>query len=75
MFYGDQVNGLEKEGLVRRSVHSKDRRITSAELTDDGSMLIESIVPSLVEHFVGLSLSVASLASNEEEQLSQLLRR
>ena len=35
------VDGLEKEGLVRRVAHANDRRVTLVEITDAGRRLAE----------------------------------
>jgi len=40
------VSQLEKKGLLKRVVSEKDRRVFYAELTDNGTKLIEEIFPA-----------------------------
>ncbi|OHT81619.1 MarR family winged helix-turn-helix transcriptional regulator [Mycobacteroides saopaulense] len=35
------IDGLEREGLVRRTPHARDRRITCVEITDAGSQVAQ----------------------------------
>jgi len=66
------IDGLEEDGLVRRSADHADRRVTYVELTKDGEILAERIVPAVIQ----FSMDVAQIFSPEELQtlLSMLAR-
>ncbi|MBA0047969.1 MarR family winged helix-turn-helix transcriptional regulator [Mycobacterium sp. NPDC050853] len=64
------IDGLEKEGLVRRVPHQRDRRITCLEITDTGRRF------ALTE--LGPSQSAAAalfddLSTKEQDELLRLL--
>jgi DNA-binding MarR family transcriptional regulator len=66
------VDGLEKDGLVRRVPSLTDRRTVYVELTDAGLAFAERIVPSFAS-FMGAIFEGFSAA--EKRQLSELLDR
>jgi DNA-binding MarR family transcriptional regulator len=45
------VDGLEKQGLVTRTVDPTDRRVVYVELTDRGKQVCGSITPAVVDLF------------------------
>lgn len=57
------IDGLEKEGLVRRVVNQADRRVTFVELTDKGDELGSRVVP-----LIGDFMAVTCRDFNEEEK-------
>lgn len=59
------VNNLEERGLVRRKRRESDRRFVSVELTDEGSELIQEVLP---DH-VGTIREIFEELSDEEQRL------
>ena len=66
------VNGLERRGLVSRTVSEADRRVRIATLTDEGSDLIGRIFP---EHRVAIRDAVSGLTREEQKRATELLSR
>ena len=66
------VDGLERDGLVRRTPSEDDRRVTLAELTREGAAHIESIMP---EHLARIALMTAGLSKKEQKSLVRLLSK
>ncbi|HEX5368496.1 MAG TPA: MarR family transcriptional regulator [Dehalococcoidia bacterium] len=66
------VDGLEKEGLVRRAPHPTDRRTVYVQLTDEGMQFAMRIVPSLAR-FMGEMLT--GFSEDEKQTLGDLLER
>ncbi|HEV2473877.1 MAG TPA: MarR family transcriptional regulator, partial [Chthonomonadales bacterium] len=66
------VDGLEKEGLVVRSSKPQDRRVVLAELTDQGDMLLQSVLPG---HLHELRRLWNGLDEEETQALVDLLIR
>lgn len=64
------IDGLEKEGLVRRSVNQQDRRVTFVELTEKGDALATELVP-LIGQFMATTAS--TLTDEEKRQFINLL--
>jgi len=58
------IDGLEQDGLVRRTADAADRRVTYVELTDEGRTVAERIVPAVVQ----FATDVAQEFSPEELQ-------
>src|SRR4051812_707642 len=58
------IDGLEQDGLVRRTADQNDRRVTYVELTPDGKALAERIVPAVVQ----FAMDVAQEFTPEELQ-------
>jgi DNA-binding MarR family transcriptional regulator len=48
------VDGLEKDGLVRRVPHEDDKRRTWTELTDAGAQSFQRILPTILKHTDGI---------------------
>ena len=70
------VDRIEFSGLVRRTPHQSDRRVTLVELTDQGSDLLERVMPDIKRVVVE---GFASRLTNEQAQtlrsiLEQLLQ-
>ena len=70
------VDRIEFSGLVRRTAHQSDRRVTLVELTDQGSDLLERVMPDIKRVVVE---GFASRLTNEQAQtlrsiLEQLLQ-
>lgn len=64
------ADGLEKEGLVRRVPHGRDRRITLVEITDSGREIAKKeLGPS---HLATAAL-FDDLTSSERKELKRLL--
>ena len=66
------MDRLQREGLVTRRRCSTDRRVVWAELTEDGSHLIEQVFPYHAEFIRDL---LGGLAADERETLRQLLKK
>lgn len=58
------IDGLEQDGLVRRTADQADRRVTYVELTDEGKRVAERIVPAVVQ----FAMDVARQFTPEELQ-------
>ncbi|MDN4619033.1 MarR family transcriptional regulator [Paenibacillus sp. PsM32] len=63
------INGLEKDGLIRRGAH-EDRRMTSIHLTDEGKQLIHSTLPVYMEQINQL---MSHITEDEQKVLHRLL--
>ncbi|AMU19966.1 Putative transcriptional regulator, MarR [Mycobacteroides abscessus subsp. bolletii] len=64
------IDGLEREGLVRRTPHPRDRRITCVEITDNGMKVArDKLGPS---ELVSASL-FDDLSAREQADLLRLL--
>jgi MarR family 2-MHQ and catechol resistance regulon transcriptional repressor len=59
------VNNLEGRGLVSRKRRESDRRFVSVALTDEGTALIEEVLP----HHVELIVEMFGVLSDDEQQL------
>ncbi len=64
------IDGLEKEGLVRRVVNQQDRRVTFVELTEEGDKLSQELVPLIGEF---MATTANSLTEAEKRQFIELL--
>jgi MarR family 2-MHQ and catechol resistance regulon transcriptional repressor len=64
------IDGLEREGLVTRSVNKADRRVTFVELTEKGDELASELVP-LIGQFMGATAN--ALTEAEKRQFIDLL--
>lgn len=63
------INGLEKDGLIRRGAH-EDRRMTSIHLTDEGKKLIYDTLPIYMEQ---INMMMSELTAEEQKVLNRLL--
>lgn len=66
------VDKLEKRGLVCRVNCVDDRRVTYAELTEEGSALLEKIFP---QHQAAVGELMKGLAQDEKQQAISLLKK
>ncbi len=66
------VDKLEQKGLLRRSGCPKDRRVTYAQITEEGRQLIEDIFP---EHSERINELMKVLNHEEKEQSIMLLKK
>jgi DNA-binding MarR family transcriptional regulator len=66
------VDGLERDGLVRRCPCPVDRRVTYIELTDEGNLALKRILPG---HLKRLSALVGGITEAEQLTLNQLLEK
>lgn len=66
------VDKLEQKGLLRRVGCPKDRRVTYAQITDDGKKLIEEIFP---EHSQRIHELTQVLEVEEKETAIELLKK
>jgi DNA-binding MarR family transcriptional regulator len=64
------VDGLEKERLVQRVPHERDRRITLVEITEEGKHLVETALAPSQLVTAGL---FEDLTSEEQTELLRLL--
>jgi DNA-binding MarR family transcriptional regulator len=64
------IDGLTEQGLVRRTAHPTDRRVTLAAITDDGRELVERATPVLNRGRFGLE----TLDAEQLRELNALLR-
>lgn len=66
------VGQLEKKGLLNRRICPEDRRITFAEISDQGRQLLDDIFP---EHEAAIRKAVQGLNDQEKETALQLLKK
>ena len=64
------IDGLAREGLVRRIDHPQDRRMVLAQLTDKGRKFLASFAP---QHHGKVKWFLSCLSSTEKRQLVALL--
>jgi len=67
-----RIDALQKQGLVKRSLDSEDRRSVFVTLTAKGVDLLETVIPAHLENEGSL---VAGLSRTERTQLIGLLRK
>jgi MarR family transcriptional regulator, 2-MHQ and catechol-resistance regulon repressor len=67
------VDRLERDGFVRRVACAEDRRVSYAELTDEGEARIGCALPLHQEHID--QVLKAALTPAELDQLAHLMRR
>jgi MarR family 2-MHQ and catechol resistance regulon transcriptional repressor len=66
------VDKLENKGLLARKACPKDRRVTYAQITDEGKQLLNEIFPKHEQHIHTL---VDGLTQQEKEQAIQLIKK
>jgi DNA-binding MarR family transcriptional regulator len=66
------LDSLERQQLVRRTPHPKDRRMLTIELTDEGRGMLERLMP---EHFQGMCDLLACLSESEKESFAGVLAK
>ena len=64
------LDGLERDGLVRRVDHVEDRRRITITLTANGRRFLDGMLP---DHFRRLAQSMANLSENDRKKLRELL--
>lgn len=65
------IDGLERDGFIRRGVH-EDRRVTTIHLTEDGKQLIHRIIPYYVEYS---TILMSELTKDDYNLLAGLLEK
>jgi DNA-binding MarR family transcriptional regulator len=66
------LDSLERQHLVRRTPHPKDRRMLLIELTDEGRCILERLMP---EHFQGMCDLLSCLSESEKEVFAGALQK
>lgn len=66
------LDGMQESGLIERRAEPGDRRSFRIHLTAKGKKTIEKIFPDFVS---GIRTLFGALATSEQEQLNQLLRK
>ncbi|WP_026574689.1 MarR family winged helix-turn-helix transcriptional regulator [Bacillus sp. UNC438CL73TsuS30] len=66
------VDKLEQKRLLKRIACPKDRRVTYAQITDDGKNFIEGIFP---EHAESIHKLMSSLTVDEKSEAIELLKK
>lgn len=66
------IDKLEKKGLLKRVPCSEDRRVTYAEITEEGRALFDEIFP---KHVATLHEMMGGLDTAEKEQAIGMLKR
>jgi MarR family transcriptional regulator, 2-MHQ and catechol-resistance regulon repressor len=66
------VDRLTAKGLVRRRPCAEDRRALYAELTDEGTRLMDRIFPA---HAAAIADALSAIPDHEKEQAIDLLKR
>ncbi len=66
------VDRVEKEGLVERKNHPKDRRVVEVHLTETGLILIRQ---AYKEHRADMDQALSGMTVEEMEQMQTLLKK
>jgi MarR family transcriptional regulator, 2-MHQ and catechol-resistance regulon repressor len=66
------VDKLEQKGMLRRSACPTDRRVTYAQITEEGKQFISEIFPAHAEQIHTL---MSSLSDSEKEEAIELLKK
>jgi len=66
------IKNLEKDGLVKRNPHSKDKRSSMISLTEKGKQVIESILPG---HIKNIRNIFDTLTDEEKMTLKTILKK
>ena len=66
------LDNLERDGLVERTAHKKDRRALLIQLTDKGKNLFNKI---FVKHAEAVKDIMSALSENEQKELGKLLKK
>jgi MarR family transcriptional regulator, 2-MHQ and catechol-resistance regulon repressor len=66
------VDKLEKKGLLKRVACPKDRRVTYAQITDEGRGLIDSIFPN---HEMRIHELMSALTPEEKSEVIDLVKK
>ncbi|PZD95882.1 MarR family transcriptional regulator [Paenibacillus sambharensis] len=66
------IDKLEAKGLLKRIPCERDRRVTYAEITEDGSKLLDGIFP---EHASVVHSMMGALSEEEKQTAAALLKK
>ena len=66
------INQLEKKGVLIRRTCTEDRRVTFAELTDEGRTLIAQVFP---RHAEALRVAMSALSRHEKRDMTEAIKR
>ena len=66
------LDSLERQRLVRRTPHPKDRRMLLIELTDEGRNILDRLMP---EHVRGMCELLACLSESEKKAFAGVLAK
>ncbi len=66
------IDGLERDGYVKREDPGEDRRVTPIALTASGRRLVEKIMPA---RFTGIAGLMSELSASEQKALVSLLSK
>jgi len=66
------IDNLERDGLVRRERHGKDRRVTNVHLTEAGKKKIDAVLPG---HIAALVDEFSVLSASEQQTLAELCKK
>ncbi|GAP99997.1 MarR family winged helix-turn-helix transcriptional regulator [Leptolyngbya sp. NIES-2104] len=66
------LDGLEREGLVKRKPHPNDRRMLTVHLTQKGRNLIQRMLP---DHFCRTKKLMSNLSETEKKTFVKLLKK
>ncbi len=66
------IDSLERQRLVRRQPHPRDRRMLLIELTDEGRCTLDRLMP---DHYQGMSELLACLSESEKAAFVDVLAK
>jgi MarR family 2-MHQ and catechol resistance regulon transcriptional repressor len=66
------IDNLERDGLVRRERHEKDRRVINVHLTEAGKKKVEAVLPG---HIAALVDEFSVLSVSEQQTLAELCKK
>ena len=66
------IEGLERDGLVARTPHETDRRVTWVQLTSEGDKIFSELAPAMTAHLGSLG---AGFSEDERRLFSSFLQR
>jgi MarR family transcriptional regulator, 2-MHQ and catechol-resistance regulon repressor len=66
------VDKLEQKGMLKRIACPKDRRVTYAQITEDGKTFIQDVFP---EHAQQIDKLMSSLSESEKLEAIELLKK
>ena len=66
------IDNLERDGLVKRERHEKDRRVINVHLTEAGKKKVEAVLPG---HIAALVDEFSVLSASEQQTLAELCKK
>ena len=66
------IDNLERDGLVKRARHEKDRRVINVHLTEAGKKKVEAVLPG---HIAALVDEFSVLSASEQQTLAELCKK